>query len=191
MQEETGRYEGTELHIHICGTIAAALTPWWIHWFRTINPKVRVNASVSTNALQFVTFDALTNLVNGRIWIDEWHDQPPPPVQWSKGESYGSECFLVFPASLDMIMRLSQGRADSPALMMLQVTRLPIVIADAIPQNNEVVDHYLSLLKTRSNIRFAPRLEGAVTISREKRSSGVNFPGAIQTCTQLVAESKV
>ncbi|WP_326657352.1 CypD family RiPP peptide-cysteine decarboxylase [Streptomyces sp. NBC_00385] len=179
------QFEGAELHLHVTGSISAALVPWWIHWLRQMNPDVVVNVSVSRSATQFVTVRALRHLANGQVWADSWEDPSLPP-EVNSGQSGAAECFIVFPATLDTLMRLAQGRADSPALMMLQVTDRPIVIADTIPGSNEIVESNLKTLLLRPNVEFAPRVTGVRASNRAAAEVGFNLPGAIVVANEMV-----
>lgn len=178
---------GEGLHIHISGGIAAALTPWWINWLRSVAPHVRVSASVSPRAQRFVSLAALQALTNGELWSDEW-DATDLPKSWRNGGSLDADCIIVFPASLDTVMRLAQGRADSPALMMLQITRLPVILADVFPTTNEVIDHWRSLLARRPNIVFAPRVDAQRADTRDTTTSGFNLPGAIEIANAMMTD---
>lgn len=178
-------YQGSELHLHISGSISAALVPWWIHWLRATNPAVIVNVSVSNSATRFVTFGALKHLSNGETWVDDW-EQDNLPSSWRQGRSGDSQCILLFPASLDTLMRLSQGRADSPALMMMQLTNLPIIVADVLPGENPVIKKWINSLKARSNVFFVPKVEGFRSDNRSHQESGFNFPGAMEIANREI-----
>ncbi|SDZ55844.1 CypD family RiPP peptide-cysteine decarboxylase [Herbiconiux ginsengi] len=171
-------FEGSELHIHVSGSISASLVPWWIHWLRYTNPDVVVNLSVSENAHRFVSVDALDHLANGEVWSDSW-SSPSLTSGWRLGGTGRSQCIIVFPATLDTVMRLSQGRADTPALMMMQITNLPIVIAEVSPAENEVIGFWREILLRRSNVSFAPEVEGTRADDRSTARNGFNFPGAL------------
>ncbi|MFE3598684.1 CypD family RiPP peptide-cysteine decarboxylase [Streptomyces sp. NPDC059096] len=179
------RFEGAELHLHVTGSISAALVPWWIHWLRELHPDLVVHVSVTRSATRFVTVRALRHLVNGQVWTDSW-DDPGLPPEVNSGQSGASECFIVFPATLDTLMRLAQGRADSPALLMFQVTERPIVIADTLPGSNEIVESNMSTLRLRSNIGFAPRVTGVRAGSRTAAEVGFNLPGALAVANKMV-----
>jgi phosphopantothenoylcysteine synthetase/decarboxylase len=183
------RFEGTEVHLHVTGSISAALVPWWIHWLRELHADLTVHVSVTRSAERFLAVRSLRHLANGRVWTDSW-DDPGLPPEINSGKSGGSECFLVFPATLDTLMRLAQGRADSPALMMLQVTTLPIVIADTLPGSNEIVESNLRTLRLRSNIAFAPRVTGVRAGTRSAAEVGFNLPGALTVANEMVGKGR-
>ncbi|MEV7865605.1 CypD family RiPP peptide-cysteine decarboxylase [Streptomyces sp. NPDC088124] len=183
------KFEGSELHVHITGSISAALVPWWIHWLRELHPDLVVNVSVTPAASRFLAVRSLRHLANGAVWVDSWDDEGLPR-EVNSGKSGGSECFLVFPATLDTVMRLAQGRADSPALLMLQVTDAPIVIADTFPGSNEIVESNLQTLKLRPNVAFAPRVNGVRASNRTTAEVGFNLPGALSVANALLKESR-
>ncbi|WP_055697678.1 CypD family RiPP peptide-cysteine decarboxylase [Streptomyces silaceus] len=183
------KYEGAELHVHITGSISAALVPWWIHWLRELHPELVVNVSVTPAASRFLAVRALRHLANGAVWVDSW-DEPDLPPEVNSGRSGASECFLVFPATLDTVMRLAQGRADSPALLMLQVTDAPIVIADTFPGSNEIVENNVQTLKLRPNVEFAPRVNGVRASNRSTAEVGFNLPGALAVANRMRKEGR-
>ncbi|MGW7353422.1 CypD family RiPP peptide-cysteine decarboxylase [Streptomyces sp. NPDC054784] len=181
------RFEGTELHIHVTGSISAALVPWWLHWLRQLHPELVVNVSVTPAASRFLAVRALHHLANGKVWTDAW-DHPELPPEINSGASGGSECFIVFPATLDTVMRLAHGRADSPALLMLQLTKLPLVIADTFPGTNEIIESHLETLRLRPNIAFAPRVNGVRASNRSTAEVGFNLPGALAVADMMRKE---
>ncbi|MFI9122957.1 CypD family RiPP peptide-cysteine decarboxylase [Streptomyces bikiniensis] len=183
------KYEGTELHLHVTGSIGAALVPWWIHWLRELHPDLVVNVSVTPAASRFLAVRALRHLANGTVWTDAW-DDPDVPPEVNAGRSGGSECFVVFPATLDTVMRLAQGRADSPALLMLQVTDAPIVVADTFPGTNEIVESHLRTLELRPNVAFAPRVNGVRASDRSSAEVGFNLPGALGVANSMRKEGR-
>lgn len=185
---EYGVYHGAEVHLHITGSIGAALVPWWIHWFRHINQDVVVNASISRGASRFVTKDAIAGLCNGHVWEDEWDDAKSE--DWRQGRTGDSDCIIVFPASLDSVMRLAQGRSDSPALMMMQVTNLPIILCEAIPVTNSVIEHWRNILHERPNVTTAPPVVGIKATDRDSQETGFNLPGAIEMANELISATR-
>ncbi|SMY04053.1 Flavoprotein [Brevibacterium sp. 239c] len=185
---EYGVYHGSEMHLHITGSIGASLVPWWIHWFRHINQDVVVNASISRGASRFVTKDAIAGLCNGHVWEDEWDDAKSE--DWRQGRTGDSDCIIVFPASLDSVMRLAQGRSDSPALMMMQVTNLPIILCEAIPVINSVIEHWRDILLERPNVTTAPPVVGIKATDRDSQETGFNLPGAIAMANELIDASR-
>ncbi|MFE5396632.1 hypothetical protein ACFQ9U_18990 [Streptomyces sp. NPDC056568] len=93
-------FEGAELHLHVTGSISAAPVPRWIHWLRQTHTELTVNVSVTRSAERFVSVRALRHIADGRVWTDFW-DDPELPGEVNSGECGASECFLVFPATLD------------------------------------------------------------------------------------------
>lgn len=181
-----GVYSGAKIHFHVSGSISAALVPWWIHWFRHINSQATVNISVTRSAKRFVSGEALAELSNGEVWTDEW--DASEVRHWRSGGTGDSDCIIVFPATLDTVMRLAHGRSDSPAMMMMQVTDLPIILCESLPGINPVIEHWRSVLFERPNVRVAPYLTAVKASDREEQESGFNLPGAIALANDLIRE---
>ncbi|MFE5396633.1 class I SAM-dependent methyltransferase [Streptomyces sp. NPDC056568] len=87
-------------------------------------------------------------------------------------------------------MRLAQGRADAPALLMLQVTGRPIVIADPLPGSNDIVESHLRTLRTRPNVAFAPRVTGVRAGTRSEAEVGFDLPGATTVANEAVRKGR-
>jgi hypothetical protein len=179
-------FQGNALHLHVTGGIAASLTPWWINWLRAISPHVVVHVSVTPRAQRFVSLQALRAMANGSVWSDDW-DADGLPHSWREGGAAGCDCILVFPASLDTVMRLAQGRAETPALMMLQITKLPVIVADVSPADNEVIEHWRRVLAKRPNVAFVPQIDTFRADSRYITKSGFNMPGAIMLANGMLS----
>lgn len=183
--EPDGVFRGRALHLHVTGSVSACLVPWWVHWLRQVNPELVLSASVTRSAQRFVTVRALDSLTGGGTWIDDW-DDPHVPREVHHGTLPGVDAIVVFPATLDTVMRLSQGRADSPAMLLLQVAQVPIVLADATPGTNAVIESHLEALAARPTVRFAPRVTAVRATTREEISSGFTLPGAIAVANDML-----
>ena len=57
-----------KLHIHITGSVSAALVPYWINWSRRMYPSLSITASVTEAASKFVSIDALSTLTESHTW---------------------------------------------------------------------------------------------------------------------------
>lgn len=99
----------------------------------------------------------LCNLVTGSVWRDGW-DEADLPGGSHVGLDRSTDCYGVFPSTLDFTMRLAGGRSNSPALMSLQTTTRPIAIAPSFPESNAVIDRHLDSLAKRPNVSFTQRV---------------------------------
>ena len=180
-----GKSEITGIHLHISGGVAATLMPWWVQWLRTNSDSLIINCSISAGALRFVTEEGLRSLCNGSVWSDSW-DSPDLPGSWMDGESPGATGFLVAPASLNTVMKLSAGETSTPAMMMLQMTKRPIVLADTIPGGNEIIEENIERLSRRHNVHWAPRVEGFRAVDRSAKMTGFNIPGAFDMLSNFI-----
>jgi len=177
--------ELTCLHIHVSGSVAASLVPWWLHSTRAAHPSLIFNVSVSPRASTFVSLTALAELAGGHVWLDDWNSNDIPR-DWREGVSGSAQGIILFPATIDTVMRLAQGRTDSPALMLMQITELPIVICDNFPARNPVINSYEEALRQRENVAYAPRIRALRASDRSEVETGLNFPGALNMTHALV-----
>lgn len=177
-QADYGKYSKPAIHFHITGALSASMMPWWMNWFRSINPGTKCFASVSQMAARFVSIEAIRAILNADVWIDSWNSDSLPKY-WREGGPEKDCSIVVAPASIDTVMKISQGRTETPALMMLQLSALPIVIADSMPGTNEIIEDYRGRLSARSNVMFTDRVSAFASIDRSRHASGFNFPDAI------------
>jgi len=166
--------------------VTAALTPYWLHWLRFNYPDVTVSALLTRSAQRFVTRPAITSMTTGTVLTDDW-DEPEMPRGAHQDLQAQSECFAVFPASLDYVTRLAGGRADTPSAMVLQTTDKPIVLAASLPGRNAVIDALVQNLSLRPNLRFA-RTVPAFSVSTKSWDGQTGFflPGVIDQLRQLL-----
>ncbi|WP_265445470.1 hypothetical protein [Flexivirga meconopsidis] len=136
-----------------------------------------------------MTLEAIRQLTTGALARDDWAD--PVFVRGYRHFEQMSECFGVFPATLNSAMRLANGVCDTPAMMALQMTDKPIGIASAFPGSNLLIEEKLSGLRKRGNIVFADTGPAMRTSSgRYEARTGFNLPAlfaAINAANELSA----
>lgn len=167
----------------ITGSANAALVPNWLLWMHHVLPQVTTHAVLTAAAERFVTLGALRQLASGRVARDSW-DDPAFATGYRDLESQ-AECFAIFPATLNTLMKLAGGLSDSPALLALQTTRKPIGVAPAVPGTNEVIDRRLGELRRRSNVVFAATGPAVSVVHGATGETGFDLPGVLSAITQL------
>lgn len=125
-------------------------------------PDIRLRFILTRQALQFVT-PTTVNIVTGRnFFLDRWTEEPyesAPHVeinQWA-------EAVIVYPATLHFIGRLALGLADTPLMLALQCTDVPIALAPSLPPGGTegyAYRRHIALLGERPNIVVAPPVLG-------------------------------
>ncbi len=114
-----------------------------------------------------------------------WMHHVLPQVTTHAVLTAAAECFAVFPATLNTLMKLAGGLSDSPALLALQTTRKPIWVAPALPGTNEVIDRRLDELRRRSNVVFAATGPAVSVVHGATGETGFDLPGVLSAITQL------
>lgn len=171
----------------VAGSISAALVPYWVNWLGQMYPELTVNLVITRSAATFVSVDALTHLASGDVWLDEWDRETRLSTTHLELER-SAECFVVFPATLNSAMSLANGEAHSPALMCLQLTSKPVVIAPSFPGTNVLIEERLESLLKRPNLAFS---EGVPAFSVGKQqwsgTSGLFLPLVIEELNRVFA----
>jgi hypothetical protein len=150
-------FTGRHLTLLVTGSVNAALVPYWLHWTKQMYPDLTVSVGVSRMAQRFVRIDALRAIASGAVWSDSWESSDLPDSAHIGIESQ-SDCFGVFPATINTTMKLAAGLTDTPTMMALQLTRKPVAIASTFPGTNEVVKRRCTELEQRPNLRFTGTL---------------------------------
>lgn len=166
-------FSGKRIMFFVTGSINAALVPYWLNWFRVMYPGVVSNVAVTRSARRFVTVDALRHLVDGLVWTDDWDDSDMPDAGHVEIDG-STDCYAIFPATLDCTMRLANGRSNTPMLLTLQLTKKPIVLAAALPGTNPLVDDLLQRLLQRANVGLAANVP-AYSVGRKSWSAETGF----------------
>ncbi|MFJ7625594.1 flavoprotein [Streptomyces sp. NPDC097595] len=139
------------------GSIGAAFLPYWMNWLAMALPEVECRVVVTRSAERFVTRAALSAVNSTPALLDVWPDEPRTGalhVEWTEW----AEAVAVYPATVDFISRMAAGRGDSPAMLALQCTEVPVGIAPSLPPGavrNPLLAQHLKKLRERPNICVA------------------------------------
>lgn len=185
---EVPPYTPRQLTLGISGSVNAALVPHWLLWMRHLYPHVRTDVVVTRSAERFVTVEALQLIATGTVWRDSW-DETLPDGSWSGIES-NTTAYAVFPATLDLAMRLANGSTNTPLLMALQCTSKPIVLAPAFPGSNEIVETRLDDLQLRPNVALVDDMP-AYSLGSKSWSGRTGFllPAVLQLLESMIDTS--
>ena len=158
-----------KLHIHITGSVSAALVPYWINWSRRMYPSLSITASVTEAASKFVSIDALSTLTEIHTWLDRWDSTYPKHVH--EGLLGYADSIAIFPASINTIMQLAS-----------HITELPVVIARTFPGSNQIIEKKLNrLLSMRENFTLSKEVP-AYSLSKQgwTTTTGFYYPFVLQ-----------
>jgi len=144
------------------GGVQAMFLPMWLSWLRSSYPDTEVRCVVTRSALRFTTPTAVAAAGGtGLPTVDVWPDEPDGALHV---ELAGwPDAVLVHPATLHLIARLSQGLADTPALLALQCTEAPVVLCPALPpggHRNPAYQRHIAELSQRDNVTVLPPIHG-------------------------------
>lgn len=137
------------------GSVTSAFLPHHVAWVRAQAPDVELTVVLTAAGRRFVSADALAALSGSPVLADDWDAHPahdPVHVTWSR-----CDAVLVYPATLDYLSQLASGSGSSPALLAIQLTRAPVVLAPALPPGGVDSPAYAdacAALARRSNVRI-------------------------------------
>lgn len=144
------------------GAIGVTFLPFWLNWLRMSYPRLEVQVVVTRSAQRFVTVDALTAVSGKTVMVDAWPDEPQPGARHVELAQW-SDAIIVYPASLHYLARFALGLADTPTLLALQCTRVPVGLAPALPPGAETgpgVERHLARIEHHDNVVVAPPRPG-------------------------------
>ena len=162
---------GKKIVLVATGALGTALLPTWLEWIRHAAPETEFRLVLTRSASRFVGLAAIRAFMGKEPIIDDWAGVDVPLhvelAQWAEG-------FLVHPATMHFVSRLSAGLCDSPTLLAIQGTCVPVVVAAAAPPGfiqSPVWGQYRRALGERENVTlldpaagysaFDPTLKGS------------------------------
>lgn len=158
------------------GALGAMYLPAWLHWLRAAAPTVHTRTIITRSATGFVGLDALAAFSTVTPEIDEWGQSPRSPKHLDIDDDV--HAYVVHPATMSFVSRLSAGLCDSPTMLAIQGTMSPVVVAASAPPgfiDGPVWRRYESDLSERPNIHLLPPNDG-VSAKDQMRSGSPPRP---------------
>lgn len=180
-----------KIHLHVTGSVSSSLVPYWVNWSRRIYPDLQISVSVTKSAKKFVSVEALNQITEGRAWEDDWNSESYPQDIHNGLIGY-TDIISIFPASINTVMQISSGLANSPMQLALQITDLPVVIAKSFPSENKIIKKNIDyLLSARKNFTLSKELP-AYSISKKSWSSqtGFYYPYVLEESNKILEKIK-
>lgn len=142
------------------GAPGTAFLPSWLGWMMQAVPSAQVRVVLTRSAQSFVGTTALRTFSGSVPLTDAWDADGAPLhvelAQWAEG-------WLVHPATMSFIARLSAGLCDSPTMLAIQGSLAPVVVAASAPPgfvSTPVWRRYRDQLSERPNVHLLDPLEG-------------------------------
>ncbi|MFF0783267.1 flavoprotein [Streptomyces sp. NPDC003720] len=157
------------------GSIAVSSLPIWVSWARRSNPEVELKILLTRSATRFVSAEALRVLGGCEVIEDSWESLPKHYGAFHVEMAEWADSVLVYPATTNFVTKFAQCITDSPALLTVQCTEKPVVVAPSLPAGcagNPYVTDLLSALDARKNVTVLP------TVSGLSVGNGEDTPGA-------------
>ncbi|MDT0300938.1 flavoprotein [Streptomonospora wellingtoniae] len=162
----------------VTGAAPASSVPGWLSWLNASVPDLETTVVATRSASRFVTPTALSAAGVRKIIVDEWPDDPGGEGALHVRLQEWAEAAVVFPATLHYMGRLALGLADSPSLLALQSTSVPIAVVPSVPpgaSEAEPFQQHWARLVERRNIVLVPPLEGT-SLTTGKQGVGGSGP---------------
>ncbi|WP_207843730.1 flavoprotein [Williamsia soli] len=172
------------------GALGASFLHSWLGWLSSTSPSTEIRVVLTPSALQFVGLGTIRGFGYEPL-IDTWSDNEQRPVhvelgQWADG-------YLVHPATMHFVSRLSAGLCDSPAMLAIQGSLAPVVVAASAPPGftrTPVWKQYCTALALRPNVELLPPMKGfSVSDPALEGLPPVLFPAAAQALSGALVSS--
>lgn len=154
--------EFSRLLVVITGSINASFAPQWAAWLRSLRPKLDLRIVVTRSAERFVTRTGISVVADTSALLDEWDDRAHPGSMHTALAKW-AEAVVIYPATFHYLARLSLGLADTPSLLAIQCTQVPVVVAPALPPGgweSPAVTEHVERLSKRANVSVITPLRG-------------------------------
>lgn len=181
---------GRRIAVVATGALGAMYLPAWLHWLRAAAPTVHTRTIVTKSALGFVGLDALTAFSNVPPEIDDWGRSPRSPKHLDIDDDV--HAYVVHPATMSFVSRMSAGLCDSPTMLAIQGTKSPVVVAASAPPgftDGPVWRRYESELNARPNIHLLAPEDGVSAKDQMRTGSPPRpFPAVLEHLDALFRE---
>ncbi|MCK0517520.1 flavoprotein [Williamsia sp. DF01-3] len=171
------------------GALGSAFLHSWLGWLRSTSPSTQVRVVLTPAALQFVGLGTIRGFGYEPV-IDSWQDNEHRPIhvdltQWAQG-------YLVHPATMNFVSRLSAGLCDSPAMLAIQGSTSPVVVAASAPPGftqTPIWHRHRRALEDRPNVELLAPMKGfSVSDPDLEGLPPVLFPIAAQALSSALAD---
>lgn len=177
----------------ITGSLRAAFTPYWINWIRMSRPDIELRLVRTRAARAFVTRPTLQQLVSGAIDDDEWDAEATGPALHIELAMW-ADAVLVWPATLDYIGRVARGEGDSPSLLMIACSEIPVAIAPALPpggMEGRTYKRHVMDIERLPGIHIVPPTPAISAATRMMSAYGsAPMPDCLEALEKMLAESQ-
>lgn len=181
---------GRNLVLISTGSISSMYLPAWLHWLGAAAPEIKTRVILTKNAIGFVGMDALGAFSELPVEVDEWG--PSPRSAKHVELSDWADAYVIHPATMNFVSRLSSGLCDSPALLSIQGSRAPVVVAASAPPgftSGYVWPRYVAELGQRPNIHLLAPEEGVSAGDQSREGSPPKaFPTVLEYLDRLTAK---
>jgi phosphopantothenoylcysteine synthetase/decarboxylase len=148
----------SRLLVIITGSLNAAFAPQWVAMLRSLRPQLEYRIVLTRNAERFVTRTAISVIGETAAMADEWDDRARPGSMHTALAEW-AEAIVIYPATFQYLARLALGLADTPSLLAVQCTDVPVLVAPSLPPggwDSPAVAEHVDRLAKRSNISVIP-----------------------------------
>lgn len=151
----------------VTGAVAAAHLPLHLSWIRRNASEDLERIVLTRSARRFVTRTSVRAISSVPVLTDEWADFEAFGLNHvSVGET--ADAILVYPASANYVMRLSQLAMDSPSVAAIASGRSAVAICPALPPR---IGAHPLYQEAESRLRTVPRYTMVEPVAGESLAS--------------------
>ncbi|MFE1312195.1 flavoprotein [Streptomyces sp. NPDC058755] len=165
------------------GALGVSSLPGWLGWLRESHPHIETKVALTRQAATFVAPAALTAIGGKPVFHDQWPTEPQTTAPHMELSEW-AEAVAVFPATFHFVSRLALGLGDTPVMLALQCTDVPIGLAPSLPPGgfrSHAFRSHLAALRERPNVVVAePELGRSVTTGRVERTTAAALPTLLE-----------
>jgi phosphopantothenoylcysteine decarboxylase/phosphopantothenate--cysteine ligase len=171
------------------GSVAAMFLPFWLNWMRYSYPRIQCQVVLTRSAQRFVTAEAVGMLTGRAAIADVWEAGTRPRSVHVELQRW-AEAVVVYPATFHYLSRLALGLTDTPSLLALQCTDVPVGVAAAVPPggwSGPVMRRHREALAARDNVVVVPPVPGRSMSDDSAGHQVDNLPAVISAVASVFA----
>lgn len=175
--------DGVNLLVVATGSISVAFMPYWVNWLRIVEPGASTRIVLTPTARRFVSPEALAALLGAPVEVDSWDGSPEDGSGAQHVDlARWADAVLVYPCTFSYLARLALGSGDSPSMLALQSTSVPVVVCPALPPGTAdgwAYPRHVAVLEERGVTVLPPVRARSVTTGEHDAASPAPFPAAV------------
>lgn len=180
---------GRNVALVVTGSLSASFAPYWVNFVRNLELGLNLRVIVTGTAETMVSPRVLSALSGSSVQVDRWVDDDSghaPHIELAQW----ADAVLVHPCTFSYLAKLAVGLADTPTMLAIQCSSLPLVVCPALPPGGDGSPSYarhVAALGERPATRVLPPSVGSsAATGKQDGLPPAPFPDALSSLVEVL-----